>query len=157
MDLFAADVEALLQTLGIASAHIVGLSLGGAVALQFALDHPSRVRSLTLVNTGPALGGTPEQAAQEIARRAGIVQQMGLRAMGQALAPNLFPKPAQAALREIFVERWAENDPQAYIEATRSMLGWDVTARLGAITCPVTTLAAVSSDGVATSSGTSAR
>jgi len=60
-----------------------------------------------------------------------------MRAMGQALSPNLFPKPEQASLRETFVERWAANDPQAYIEATRSMLGWDVTDRLGSITCPV--------------------
>ncbi len=141
MALFAADLESLLQALGIASAHIVGLSLGGAVAFQFALDYPSRVRSLVLVNTGPTLGGTPEQAQQEIARRVGIVQQMGMRAMGQALAPNLFPKPEHAALRDTFIERWAENDPQAYIEATRSMLGWDVTARLGAITCPVLVIA----------------
>jgi 3-oxoadipate enol-lactonase len=139
--MFAADLAGLLQALGIFSAHLAGLSLGGGVAFQFALDYPSRVRSLTLVNTAPALGGAPEQAEQEIARRVGIVQQLGMRAMGQALSPNLFPKPEQAALRETFVERWAANDPQAYIEATRSMLGWDVTARLGAITCPVLVIA----------------
>ena len=138
---FAADLAGLLQALGIFSAHIAGVSLGGCVAFQFAIDYPSMVRSLNLVNTGPALGGTPQQAEQEIARRVGIVQQLGMRAMGQALSPNLFPKPKQAALRETFVERWAENDPQAYIEATRSMLGWDVTARLGAITCPVFVIA----------------
>ena len=134
---FAADLAGLLGALGIPSAHIVGLSLGGGVAFQFALDFPTQVRSLVLVNTAPALGGTPEQAEQEIARRVGIVQQLGMRAMGQALAPNLFPQPEHAARREIFVERWAENDPSAYIAATRSMLGWDVTARLGEITCPV--------------------
>jgi 3-oxoadipate enol-lactonase len=135
--MFAADLAGLLEALGVASADIVGLSLGGGVAFQFALDYPAMVRSLTLVNTAPALGGTPEQAEREIARRVGIVQQLGVRAMGQALSPNLFPKPEQASLRETFIERWAENDPQAYIEATRSMLGWDVTDRLGSITCPV--------------------
>ncbi len=134
---FAADLAGLLGALGIPSAHIVGISLGGGVAFQFALDYPALVRSLVLVNTAPALGGTPEQAEVEIARRVGIVQQLGMRAMGQALAPNLLPKPEHAALRETFIERWAENDPSAYIAATRSMLGWDVTARLGEITCPV--------------------
>jgi 3-oxoadipate enol-lactonase len=135
--MFAADLASLLRALGVSAAHIVGLSLGGGVAFQFALDYPAVVRSLTLVNTAPTLGGTPEQAEHEIARRVAIVQQLGMRAMGQALSPNLFPKPEQAALRATFVERWAENDPQAYIEATRSMLGWDVTSWLGAITCPV--------------------
>ena len=134
---FAADLAGLLKALGIPSAHIAGVSLGGTVAFQFALDYPALVRSLILVNTGPAMGLAPEQAEAEVARRAGIVQQLGMRAMGQALAPNLLPKPEQAALRETFIERWAENDPSAYIAATRSMLGWDVTARLGEITRPV--------------------
>lgn len=134
---FAADLAGLLGALSIVSAHVVGISLGGGVAFQFALDYPAMVRSLVLVNTAPALGGTPEQAEAEIARRVGIVPQFGMRAMGQALAPNLFPKPEHAAQRETFIERWAANDPQAYLAATRSMLGWDVTARLGEIACPV--------------------
>ncbi len=142
MSLFAADLAGLLAALGLGTAHIVGISLGGAVAFQFALDYPALVKTLTIVNSGPSLGGTPEQARQEIERRVGIVQQLGMRAMGQALAPALFPKPDQAALRETFVERWAENDPRAYIEATRSMLGWDVTDRLGSIACPTLIIAA---------------
>ncbi len=142
MAMFAADTAGLLAGLGVRPAHIVGISLGAAVAFQFALDYPERVRTLTIVNSGPSLGGTPQQAEAEVNRRVGIVQQMGMRAMGQALSPNLFPKPEHAALREKFNESWAENDPQAYIAATRSMLGWDVTARLGAITCPVLVIAA---------------
>jgi len=142
MKLFAADLAGLLAGLDIPSAHIVGISLGGAVALQFALDDAALVKTLTVVNSAPSLGGTLEQAQQEIERRVGVVQQFGMRAMGQALAPNLFPAPEQAALRDTFIERWAGNDPAAYIEATRSMLGWDVTGQLGAIRCPTLILAA---------------
>ena len=51
----AADVAALLD----APAHVVGASLGAAVALELALAHPARVRSLTLitpfVEAGPRL------------------------------------------------------------------------------------------------------
>jgi 3-oxoadipate enol-lactonase len=142
MSMFAADLAGLLRALGVGSAHIVGISLGGAVAFQFAIDYPARVKTLVIANSAPALGGTPEQAAQEVGRRVGIVQQHGMRAMGQALGPSLFPKPEHAGRRETFVERWAENDPQAYIEATRSMLGWDVTAQLGSIMCPTLIIAA---------------
>lgn len=39
------------ESLGIAAAHIVGLSMGGGIALQFTLDHPGRVLSLTLVDS----------------------------------------------------------------------------------------------------------
>jgi pimeloyl-ACP methyl ester carboxylesterase len=138
---FSADLADLLQTLGIGAAHIVGLSLGGAIAFQFALEYPERARTLTIVNSGPTLGD-PAAAHQEIERRIGIVRQLGMRAMGQALSANLFPRSEHTSLRETFVERWAENDPEAYIEATRSLLDWDVTDRLSAIQCPTLVIAA---------------
>ena len=142
MPMFAADLAGLLAGLNINFAHLVGISLGGAVAFQFALDYPNMVKTLTIVNSAPSLGGTPEQQKQEIERRVGIVQQYGMRAMGQSLAPNLFPAPEHAAARDAFVEHWAENDPQAYIESTRSMLGWDVTDQLHSIQCPTLIIAA---------------
>lgn len=142
MPLFAADLAGLLASLGIDSAHLVGISLGGGVALQCALDAPGLVRTLTIVNSGPSLGGSPEHAQQEIDRRVGIVQQHGMRAMGAALGPGLFPQPEHAALRAAFAERWADNDPQAYIAATRALLGWDVTDRLDTLRCPTLIVAA---------------
>lgn len=47
----ADDVAALLDALGIARAHVVGFSLGGAVAQLFALRHPDRLAGLGLVCT----------------------------------------------------------------------------------------------------------
>lgn len=45
---------ALLDSLGIASAVIVGHSMGGAIAADLAIDHPERVRALVLMNTAGA-------------------------------------------------------------------------------------------------------
>lgn len=139
--MFSDDVAKLLTALKVGPAHIVGISLGGGVVFQFAIDHPDMTKTVTIVNSAPTLGDS-EQVRPEIERRVGIVQQMGMRAMGQALAPGLFPKPEHAALRETFVESWAQNDPRAYIEATRSMLGWNVMGQLGAIRCPALIIAA---------------
>lgn len=52
---FHDDIAALLGALGIGSAHVVGLSFGGKVAIDFALEHPAMVDAVVLA--GPSLGG----------------------------------------------------------------------------------------------------
>ena len=47
------DLRAVLDHFGVESAHVVGCSMGGSAALDFALDAPERVRSLTLVCSLP--------------------------------------------------------------------------------------------------------
>lgn len=53
---FAEDLYALLKLLGLRSVHIVGWSIGGGIALQFAILHPAQVISLTLEATMPPFG-----------------------------------------------------------------------------------------------------
>src|SRR3954469_22862116 len=57
----AADAVALLDELGLDSAHVVGASMGGFIAQIVAGKHPDRVRSLTLImtSTGSRLVGYP--------------------------------------------------------------------------------------------------
>ena len=55
-----ADAGGVLDAFGISSAHLVGVSAGGAFAQLLALDRPNRVSSLVLISTSPALPGERE-------------------------------------------------------------------------------------------------
>jgi 3-oxoadipate enol-lactonase len=60
-----ADIGALLDHLGEASAHVVGLSRGASIALDFALEFPDRVRSLTVAAGGVGGYEAPESSAED--------------------------------------------------------------------------------------------
>jgi 3-oxoadipate enol-lactonase len=138
---FAADVAALLEFLDCGPAHVVGLSMGGCIAFQLALDRPDLVRSLVIVNSGPELILRTWRERLAIRMRDVIVRVSGMQKMGEVLAPRLLPGEAHAELRRRFVERWARNDGRAYLRALHAMVGWSVTARLGEIRCPVLVVA----------------
>lgn len=59
----AADALALLDALGIERTHALAHSMGGAIALRLALDHPARLDRLVLMS--PGVGGEPEHRAGE--------------------------------------------------------------------------------------------
>ena len=50
---FAEDVGALIRHLELPPVHLVGISMGGMVGFQLAVDQPQLLRSLTVVNSGP--------------------------------------------------------------------------------------------------------
>ena len=68
------DLAQLIDHLKIDSLHLVGLSMGGATAIGYALEHQERLKSLTLVSTGAA-GYSPGKKIDrldQIARESGV-------------------------------------------------------------------------------------
>jgi len=67
-DDLVADAARVLDGFGIAAAHVVGVSMGGALTQVLALDHPERVLSLVLMSTSPAGpgDGLPGPAAEYV-------------------------------------------------------------------------------------------
>jgi pimeloyl-ACP methyl ester carboxylesterase len=88
----AADSVGLLDALGIESAHLVGVSMGGFIAQTIAIEHPRRVRSLTsmMATTGDRAVGQPDPEAMRalagasVTTRADAVQRMldAIRVLG---------------------------------------------------------------------------
>lgn len=72
----AATIDAFLRALGIYRALVVGHSLGGAVALSLALDHPERVAGLALLGPLTQTQDTPPEALRSLAVRSDFMRRL---------------------------------------------------------------------------------
>jgi pimeloyl-ACP methyl ester carboxylesterase len=63
----AADTVGLLDALGVPSAHVVGASMGGFIAQSIAIEHPTRVRSLTSMMSSTGDRGVGQLAPEALA------------------------------------------------------------------------------------------
>lgn len=136
---FAGDVAGFLSELELSPVHLVGISMGGMVAFDFAIRFPDSLKSLTIVNSYPE---TRIETIKELFlawRRFLLLDVLGVKRMGAILASHLFPE--QEDLRMKFVKRWAENDKRAYRESLRAVIGWDMEKHINEIKCPTLVVA----------------
>ena len=139
---FTADVVELLHQLQVDPAHILGLSMGGMIAFQLAVDHPQLVKSMVIVNSGPELVLRTWKEHLGIWQRLLISRLMGPQKMGQVISQRLFPEPQQTEMARTMATRWAENDKAAYLAATKALIGWSVAKQLPQINCPTLVITA---------------
>ena len=141
MQLFASDIAMLCNTLRLEPAHIVGISLGGGIAFQLAVDSPEIVRSLTIVNSAPEVFFKTLKEKFAIWMRFVIINTQGLQKLGQILAPRLFPRPQDEPEMRKFLERYQRNEPKAYKASLRAFIGWSVKAQIGNLRMPTLIMA----------------
>jgi pimeloyl-ACP methyl ester carboxylesterase len=127
----------LLQFSSVDRTHVVGISMGGAIAIQIALDNPHLVDKLVLVNTFSHL--RPEKASvwAYFALRFLLVHTTGMATQAKAVAKRVFPHPEQAELRRLLCNQILQADPAGYRAAMRALAAFDVRRRLSEISLPV--------------------
>jgi (E)-2-((N-methylformamido)methylene)succinate hydrolase len=118
---WAKDLYELLRTLKIPSAHILGFSLGGAIAATLAIQHPEMVKSLIISNSGgrPATEEAKLKAAQRNQAEVEAFSNSGLEGVYQvrknvSFAPG-FPEKHPAVM-EKYKEMLFGNRPENYMK-----------------------------------------
>jgi len=127
----AADLRAFTETLGVEAPHLVGHSLGSAVAMQYALEHPTQVRSLTLL--APAwVDGMPE-AANTAERQRALKANRTLFALAlRTVAPTV---PDDGYWQRLVTEGHAQRLTAA-LGALDALSSWKPGDRLRSLPCP---------------------
>ncbi len=136
----AQDVIGLLEQVGERSAHVVGLSLGGGVALQMGVDHPEQVKSLTIVNAAATLR-VPRNRLPSAFVRMVLLLTGRRRKLGEWVAAGLFPRDDQQELREVAAEQIAKNLSRNYLQAILAILRFDLRKQVGQIVVPTLVVA----------------
>ena len=133
---FAATVRQVLEPRGVARAHLAGISMGGTVALQLALDSPALVDRLVLINTPPRLQAMRPSGWLALWMRIALMYGLGLPSQARVISQRIFPHPGQEALRQAIRDQIIQSDPKAYRAAVWALQRFNVTPRLGEIRSP---------------------
>ena len=141
--MFADDAKALVDHLGITGFHLMGVSMGGMVAQEYALAHPGDLRSLTLACTYAAPGGFCSRMFDmwgDLAPEMGVPFVMRDVALWAFTVPFFEQRPDDAAE---FEEAMAglPMTVDAYLSQLNVIQEHDTTDRLAQISVPTLVLA----------------
>lgn len=141
--LFAADLVALMDELGLPEAHVLGHSMGGRVAQWVALDAPSRVRTLILAASGPGqfdperpqTRGIPVAAALRLIEEGYEAYIRGL--IGRTFFPEEFARANPDRVTELVRAFWDHRPSlEDYLKHIAARQEHRTTDRLAGITQP---------------------
>lgn len=135
--LFASDLKVLLDSLDINKAHICGLSMGGLIAQQFAIDYPTMVDKLILAGTFCHLGikGKVLITFARVLNRI-VLTFMSMERYSRLGAKGLFKKKEQQELREFYINQVASISKKEFFKAIEATYSFDSLKLLKNIWAP---------------------
>jgi pimeloyl-ACP methyl ester carboxylesterase len=133
----ASDAAAVLDAGGIESAHVYGVSMGGMIAQEFALQYPKRVRSLIL---GCTAAGGPQavRAEPEVVQMLMSRGNLGPEEAAEAAVPYIYDSATSRDLidEDLAMRRDWFPRPEAYLAQLQGILSWEAYSRLSQISAP---------------------
>ena len=137
LEQMAGDLFDLLDALGIAETHFVGVSMGGLIGMTAALTRPSRIKSLVLCDTTACYGPGVRPMWEDRIR---VAESEGMTAALVDRTMAIWFTEAFRTKRPEVVERIAamlrKSDPRGYAAAIRAIAFVDLSERIRAIICP---------------------
>ncbi len=135
MEAHAQDLVQLLDHLGIDQAVVCGLSMGGYVALAFALEHPMRTAALVLCNTRAGADDEQGRAGREQTAQRALEQ--GTSVIARGMVAKMVTDQAPAGVREDILAMMERQRPATVATWARGMaVRRDQQPRLGSIQVP---------------------
>lgn len=140
-ELFAEDVSAFMQAVGVDKAHISGLSLGAAIGMWLAVKYPEKVKSLSLHSGWTKTDlfiKTVVTGWQVMAKALGSVPEMVIQGLFPwCYTPELYAdQPDYIESLSAFVRSRPAQPVDAFIRHSNAVIAHDVEAHLNKITAP---------------------
>jgi len=132
----ATDAAAVLDAAAVARAHVFGVSMGGMIAQEFALQYPARTRSLILGCT--ATGGPSAVRAENNVIDLLMARGMTLEQAREAVLPYIYDAatPREKIDEDTRVRaRWLPS-LESYMAQLQGILAWESYSRIAQITAP---------------------
>src|SRR5579872_164663 len=137
ISVMAADAASVLDAAGVRSANIYGVSMGGMIAQEFALQYPGRVRKLILGCTacgGPKVMRATDDVNRVLMARGRMTVEEGINAM----VPYIYDAgtPRDRIEEDLAIRRRTYPQQDGYISQLQGILAWESYSRLSKITAP---------------------
>jgi 3-oxoadipate enol-lactonase len=132
----ASDAAAVLDAAGVSSAHVFGVSMGGMIAQEFALQYPAKTRSLILGCTSP--GGPVAIRAERKVSDILMARGMSLEQAREAILPYIYDPdtPPEKIAEDVSWRRRCLPSLEGYTAQLQGILAWESYSRLALIAAP---------------------